>query len=107
MVGLYNRAGRGRKETFNQEQKELIKKWTKQNSKNLKKVLARIKQEWGITTSKHTLKRVVKSLGMKWKRLRRVVGGKPDPEVYQKRKKILKALQKLSDLGSLDLRYKG
>ena len=44
---------------------------------------------------------------MKWKRLRRVVGGKPDPEVYQKRKKILKVLQKLSDLGSLDLRYKG
>ena len=42
---------------------------------------------------------------MKWKRLRRVVGGKPDPETYQQRKKILKALQKLSDLGSLDLRY--
>ena len=58
LVGLYNRAVRGRKETFNQEQKELIKKWTKQNSKNLKKVLARIKQEWGITTSKDPIKRV-------------------------------------------------
>ena len=44
---------------------------------------------------------------MKWKRLRKVVGGNPDPETYQRRKKILKALQKLSDLGSLDLRYKG
>ncbi len=107
LVGLYNRAGRGRKETFNQEQKELIKKWTKQNSKNLKKVLALIQQEWGIKTSKHTIKRVLKSLGMKWKRLRRVVGVKPDSEIYQRRKKILKALQKLSDLGSLDLRYKG
>jgi hypothetical protein len=42
---------------------------------------------------------------MKWKRLRRVVGGQPAPGTYERRKKILKALQKLSDQGSLDLRY--
>ena len=42
---------------------------------------------------------------MKWKRIRNRVGGTPDPEVYEKKKPILKALKKLSDLGFLDLRY--
>ncbi len=42
---------------------------------------------------------------MKWKRIRNVVGGEPDPEVYENKKQILKALKKLSDQGFLDLRY--
>ncbi len=44
---------------------------------------------------------------MKWKRIRNRVGGEPDPELYENKKQILKALKKLSDLGFLDLRYKG
>ncbi len=42
---------------------------------------------------------------MKWKRIRNLVGGKPDPEVYENKKRILEALKKLSDQGALDLRY--
>ncbi len=42
---------------------------------------------------------------MKWKRLRKVVAGQPKEEVYENKKRILKALQKLSEQGSLDLRY--
>ncbi len=50
---------------------------------------------------------VVKCLKMKWKRIRKGVGGAPDPEVYENKKQILKALKKLFDQGFLDLRYKG
>ena len=42
---------------------------------------------------------------MKWKRLRRILAVKPDPEVYERKKKILSALKKLSAQGALDLRY--
>ena len=42
---------------------------------------------------------------MRWKRIRKVVGGQPDPELYESKKQIISALKKLSDLGAIDLRY--
>ncbi len=105
LVGLYNRPGTGRKEIFNDEQKKQIKQWAKHHNKNLKPVIEKVQKEWEIKASKDTIKRVLKCLGMKWKRLRRLVAGKPDPEVYERKRKILSALKKLSDQGALDLRY--
>ena len=105
LVGLYNRPGRGRKEIFNTGQKEEIKSWAKASPKKLKKVIEKAENKWGITPSIDTIKRILKCSGMKWKRIRTVVGGKPDLEVYSRKSKILKVLQKLSDQGSIDLRY--
>lgn len=105
LAGLYNREGRGRKQTFNFQQKNQIKDWAKANPKNLLIVQERIKKEWGIETSKDTIKRVLKYLGMSWKRIRKVMGGEPEPEQYANRKQILTALKKLDDNGSIDLRY--
>ncbi len=105
LVGLYNREGRGRKKLFNPLQQEAIKAWVKETPKNLRIVPEKIQKEWGIVASKDTIKRVLKCLGMKWKRMRKLVGGEPDPEVYENKKQILKALKKLSDQGALDLRY--
>ncbi|MBC6471967.1 MAG: helix-turn-helix domain-containing protein, partial [Hormoscilla sp. GM102CHS1] len=50
MVGLYNKSGRGRKQTFSLEQKEKIKAWTEEEPRQLKKVVAKIKDSWGIET---------------------------------------------------------
>jgi transposase len=105
LVGLYNRQGTGRKEIFSSSQKEQIKQWAKLHNKNLKQVIEKVKKEWSIEVSKDTIKRVLKCLGMKWKRIRRTVAREPEPEVYERKKKILSALKKLSDLGTLDLRY--
>ncbi|MFM8005061.1 MAG: IS630 family transposase, partial [Dolichospermum sp.] len=73
--GLYNQTGRGRKPTFNEEQKQKIKSWVKLYPKDLKKVLAQIKEEWGITVSKDTIKRVLRSLIMTWRRFQRGLAG--------------------------------
>ncbi len=105
LVGLYNRPGTGRKEIFNDEQKKQIKQWTKNHNKNLKPVIEKVKKEWGIKASKDTIKRVLKCLKMKWKRLRRIVAREPEPEIYERKKKILEVLNKLAAQGTLDLRY--
>ena len=105
LVGLYNRPGQGRKKLFDAHQQETIKNWVKETPKNLVIVQEKIKKEWEIVASKDTIKRVIKCLGMKWKRIRTIVGGEPDQEVYEHKKQILKALKKLSDQGALDLRY--
>ena len=43
ILGLYNKKGRGRKQTFNLEQKKQIKLWVKEEPRQLKKRLKRQK----------------------------------------------------------------
>jgi len=76
LVGLYNRPGQGRKPIFNQAQKQQIKDWVKASPKDLKKVVARLKEEWNIMVSKKTVKRVLKNQSMAWKRFKRGLGRK-------------------------------
>ena len=61
MVGLYNKPGRGCKPTFNSNQKNRIREWTQQQPQ-LKQVVQKIKEEWGITISTKTIKRILKAL---------------------------------------------
>jgi transposase len=105
LVGLYNRQGRGRKKIFDKNQQKIIKDWVKKTPKNLGIVQEKIYQEWKKKASKETIKRVLKCMGMKWKRMRNLVGGEPDPEEYECKKQILQELKKLSDHQALDLRY--
>jgi transposase len=105
LVGLYNQGGQGRRKTFDSQQQEIIKSWAKETPKQLSVVQEKIEKKWGIKTSRDTIKRVIKGLKMKWKRMRSVVGGKPQKEVYERKKKILEALKKLSKQGAIDLRY--
>lgn len=105
MVGLYNKPGRGSKPTFNQEQESQIIKWTKEEPRQLKKVVQKVKEEWGIERSTKTIKRIIKMFSMSWHRMRRDVGGKPDPLEYKEKKAQLEEFKRLEDEGKIDLYY--
>jgi transposase len=105
LLGLYDRKGRGRKPTFNEEQGEEIKEWVKTEPKNLKKVLEKVNKDWGIKTSKDTIKRVLKKLEMRWKRLRRGIAKKPDEWELEVKLPLLKELKKQEERGEIDIRY--
>ncbi|MBE9071019.1 IS630 family transposase [Leptolyngbya cf. ectocarpi LEGE 11479] len=105
LVGLYDRPGRGRKATFSDEEKEQIRAWAKANPKNLRAVLAQIKATWKVSVSKTTLKRILKSASMSWRRLRRSLAGKPDPGEYATKQEQLEAFKRQETQGKLDLRY--
>ena len=92
LAGLYDRAGKGRKPIFNQEQREQIRQWIKLYPKNLNKVIALIQKEFAIKSSKSTIKRLLKICQMTWRRIRRKVRGQPDPAIYQERKEALEIL---------------
>jgi transposase len=47
------------------QEKQQIKKWVRQNPKNLKQVIEKIREEWGVVTSKDTVKKILKCLGMR------------------------------------------
>jgi len=75
------------------------------NPKNLNTVLEKIKEAWGIKISKDTIKRILKSLEMSWRRVRKVVGGQPDPIEYKAKKEALEELKRQDEQGEIDLRY--
>ena len=104
-AGLYDKKGKGRHQTFNQEQKEQIREWIKLYPKNLNKVIELVKQEFDLSTSRSTLKRILKSLKWTWRRIRRKVKDYPDPEVYKQKKEDLEALIAEDQEGIIDLRY--
>jgi transposase len=105
MVGLYDKSGRGRKKIFNPEQEEKIRSWTKEEPRQLKKVLQKIKVEWEIDTTTKTVKRILKSLSMSWHRMRRCVRGEPDPIEYAEKSAKLEEFKRLEDAGEINLYY--
>jgi transposase len=102
---LYAKKGRGRPSILNSEQKEQVRAWSKQYPKNLNKIVSLVEQEFGVETSKSTIKRILKSFQLSWRRIRKKVKGKPDPEIYQERKKALDILIGEDKEGIIDLRY--
>jgi transposase len=105
MVGLYNKPGRGCKRTFNREQELIIREWARQEPRQLKKVLQKIKEEWGIEVSTETIKRILRRFSLSWHRMRRDVGGEPDPLEYQEKQAQLEELKQLDEQGEIDLYY--
>jgi transposase len=105
LIGLYNEPGRGRKPLFSPEQKAQIREWVKAEPRNLKKVLAQIQETWDITASRETIKRVLKSVGMSWRRIRKRVAGVPDAVEYATQVAALEVLKDLDAAGEIDLRY--
>ena len=105
LVGLYNEPGRGRKPLFSPEQKAQIQVWVKAHPKSLNKVLQQVEESWGIRASRDTIKRVLKSLGMSWRRIRKVVASAPDPSLYASKQAELAKLQEQDAAGEIDLRY--
>jgi transposase len=105
MIGLYNKPGRGCKPTFNLAQKEKIREWTKQEPRQLKQVLQKVKKEWGIKVSTKTIQRILKMLSMSWHRMRRGVGGEPNSGEYEHKKAQLEEFKRLESEGKLYLYY--
>jgi transposase len=105
MLGLYNKPGRGRKQTFDCTQLAQIRDWVKSEPRQLKQAVQKIQQEWDITISTETIKRILKSFSMSWHRMRRGVGGEPDPIEYKEKQAQLSELQRLEDIGEIDLYY--
>ena len=92
VLGLYNRPGRGRKNTFSPEQIAQIRAWVQQQPKQLKQVVQKVQAEWDISISTKTIKRVLKVVQMSWHRFRRVVGGQPNAQEYDQKQRQLEAM---------------
>lgn len=103
LVGLYDRPGRGRKRTFSDAEQQQIRDWAKATPNNLNAVLGKIKEKWKVEVSKTTVKRILKSFSMSWRRLRRTLAKQPDPVEYETQKQQLEVLKRQDEQNELDL----
>lgn len=105
MVGLYNKPGRGCKPKFNLAQKQKIREWAKLEPRQLKQVVQKIKEEWGFEVSSKTIQRIIKMFSMSWHRMRRDVGGEPNPVEYKHKQAQLEEFKRWEDEGLIHLYY--
>jgi transposase len=103
--GLYDRKGPGRLPSFTPEQKDEMRQWAKLFPKNLNNIGACIRDTCGLDVSKQTIKRVLKSFAVSWRRIRKTVKPRPDPETYQEKREALATLIAEDREGIIDLRY--
>jgi transposase len=93
-VGLYDRKGKGRKSVLTFEIKEKIRELIKEYPKNISRICGLIEENFGVSVCVRTVQRFLKASDFKWKRIRLIPGGKPDPEEYEEKKRSWKFLKK-------------
>jgi len=104
-VGLYDAPGRGRKKRLTASQQEQVRQWVKEDPKNLGKVIALIREQFGKSVCKRTIQRLLHTFAVSWRRVRRKPKGSPDPEQYAQKKHELAGLKAQAAKGELDLYF--
>ena len=79
-----------------------MKQWVDDSPRQLKPVIEKIKARWNITVSLDTLKRVLKSFDMSWRRMRRVTAHSPSAD-YERKRSALDRLKSLAATGAINL----
>ena len=64
-----------------------------------------MRDKFGLEVSKQTIKRVLKSFAVSWRRMRKTVKPRPDPETDQETREALATLVEDDREGIIDLRY--
>ena len=105
LCGLVDRPGRGRLCILTEEQQiEVIKK-VEQSPRSLKKVVADLTKEFGLSISIDTLKRICKKAGMIWKRMRKSLRSKRDQAEFDAATVEIKHLIQQHKNNDIDLCY--
>jgi len=98
IAGLFIFPGRGLKPTLdilNEVIIEHVKEVARKKARSLTGMCKELSELLGLTVTRHKLRRFLKKLGYRWKRFRKSLKSKQDPEVYEKK---LTELQQLIDL---------
>jgi transposase len=100
--GLYDQPGKGCPPKLTECQHAQVKEWVKQFPKNLRAVIALVKEHFQVTVSRQTIKRIAQTREMSWRRILRRPKKKPDPVEYQQKANELETFKIQEDEGKID-----
>ncbi len=103
--GLYKTHDGGKKPIYNSSEENRIRELVAEEPRRLSYVQSKIEEETGKPASKSTMGRIVKKLGLVYKRLRKSCKHKRDEEQFQRSKVALNNAQEAEEKGSINLFY--
>lgn len=105
ICGLLDKPRSGRPRILSQAAETDALNRVNQSPRSLKKVLAELSDSLGITLSLSTLKRTCKRAKLNWKRVRKSLKSKRDPDLFEKSQQQLALLIEQSEQKEIDLFY--
>lgn len=105
ICGLLDKPRSGRPRILCGEAEHATLMYVDESPRSLKKVLAELLGNLGIKVSLSTLKRVCKRAGLCWKRVRKSLRSKRDPDLFEQSRQQLSGLIEKSKQDEIDLFY--
>lgn len=105
ICGLLDNPRSGRPRILSEEAESDAVTRIRQSPRSLKKVLAELTENFDLTISLSTLKRACKRAGLRWKRVRKSLKSKRNPDLFEQSQQQLISLIEQSQTGEIDLFY--
>ena len=105
LVGLYDQVGRGRKPILDLKACLKVEAIVEQAPRRVSQHLEEIKKQTGHWISKSTLKRILRSMGLSWKRIRKWLGSLRNEEDFRMAQQELESLKELEDKALIELYF--
>ncbi len=105
LVGLYDQMRRGRKPLLDLAACLKVEAIIEQAPRRVSQHLEEIQRQTGHLISKSTLKRTLRSMGLRWKRIRKWLGSLHNEEDFRMAQQELESLKELEDKGLIELYF--
>jgi transposase len=105
VCALFDKPRSGRPCKLSEEHKHEVIELVKKSPRSLKNVLAQLAEEFRIELSRSTLKRLCKQAKLCWKRIRKSLKSKRNPELFEQSRQQLAELIEQAGQGQIDLYY--
>ena len=105
LVGLYDQTGRGRKPLLDLKACLKVDAIIEQAPRRVSQHLEEIQRQTGHLISKSTLKRTLRSMGLRWRRIRKWLGTLRNEEDFRMAQQELESLKELEDKGLIELYF--
>ena len=105
ICALFDKPRSGRPRSVCAEAETEVLALVNQSPRSLKTVLLELSESLGLTLSISTLKRLCKQAGLIWKRVRKSLRSKRDPDLFEQSRQQLATLIEQSEQNEIDLVY--
>jgi len=105
ICGLLDNPRSGRPRIYSRETTTKALELINQTPRSLKKVIAELSKTTGLTLNLSTLKRLCKESGLIWKRVRKSLKSKRNPELFELSRQQIEELKKQESRKEIDLFY--
>ncbi len=105
LSGLLDKPRSGRPRKLSPPEEVEAIRWLEQEPRSINQVLAKIHDKFGVQISKGTLRRLCKKAGLAWKRVRRSLKNKRDPDEFEAVGKQIESLVEQELKGQIDLYF--